>query len=388
MAAFTHPDDALRQNVEAGQDAALQKGAEHSEEVRQQYEAEKAHVNALRAQRAEVAQTGLELNRAVETNRALTQYEQATMRAVETAHRAFSNPDGTIRPDRGIDYLSEDTSLENHRQIIKSLEEFQIAQEKAAPYSSDIAAELAAQQEIASQTPQQREPVEYRDNGDGTRTVKLETGETFRGTEREVILKLGKAKIESRRHYEAKQAELNARQQQPANGQPQQQPPTNGELQQPATTPIDSDVWIREKFATSVGYANADEMMKEYRTTQEMLQEYRNQGIASTFLARNEDFPNSQEAIAALTKILETNGWEENADTLTNAHAIAVKQGMYRPLSTEEIRATNQGYQQPPRPTPPPMIRSGSPDAARPTENLWEIPLDQLRKQALAQGKS
>jgi hypothetical protein len=30
------------------------------------------------------------------------------------------------------------------------------------------------------------------------------------------------------------------------------------------------------------------------------------------------------------------------------------------------------------------MIKSGNPDMARPTMNEWEMPLDQLRKQALA----
>ena len=66
------------------------------------------------------------------------------------------------------------------------------------------------------------------------------------------------------------------------------------------------------------------------------------------------------------------------------AHALAVQNRVYQPLSQQEIAVANGYAPEAHRPAPPPMIKSGNPDSQNREENLYEIPLDVLRKKALA----
>ena len=60
----------------------------------------------------------------------------------------------------------------------------------------------------------------------------------------------------------------------------------------------------------------------------------------------------------------------ENIDNLSNAHAVAVRHGLYQPLSQEQIRASVAGPEPLHRPAPPPMIRGGNPDMSPPVDDL------------------
>jgi translation elongation factor EF-Ts len=55
-----------------------------------------------------------------------------------------------------------------------------------------------------------------------------------------------------------------------------------------------------------------------------------------------------------------------------------------QPLTQEEIAAANGYAPQVHRPTPPPIPRSNAPDNTQGQSDIWQMPLDQLRKQALS----
>jgi hypothetical protein len=226
--------------------------------------------------------------------------------------------------------------------------------------------------------------VTFIDQPDGTFDAKLVTGETFRGFKadenRDAIRKLAESKVNTRRHYE------NLVQQQ--TGQQTQQAPANAQHTDPALNAnqtFDPQAYLREETAKAFGFKDAEEMISDYGFMREQAEKYRILELSSSFHSRNQDFPNTDKAVEALEAVCRANNWDmENIENLSNAHAVAVRQGLYQPLSQEQIRASYAGPEPTHRPAPPPMIRGGNPDLARPTEDIYNMPLDQLRKQILA----
>jgi hypothetical protein len=116
----------------------------------------------------------------------------------------------------------------------------------------------------------------------------------------------------------------------------------------------------------------------------EVLEQYKNQNIVSQFFMDHPEYPNTDQANNALETIINRNGWEWTPDSMAAAHALAVQHRVYQPLTQEEIAAANGYAPQVHRPTPPPIPRSNAPDNTQSQSGLWEMPLDQLRKQILA----
>lgn len=195
--------------------------------------------------------------------------------------------------------------------------------------------------------------------------------------------------MQSRRHYEQKEAELIAKY---GNNSQQQTPPPQstaqpGQLEQPPVNENFGD-WIANEQARAFGYKDKQEMVSDWREKEQLLEKFKDQQTVSEFFMHYPDYPNTEQANAALDTIISGNGWNWTPETMGAAHALAVQNRMYQPLSREEIAVAN-GYAQPtPRPTPPPMIMGGSPDAQQSTQGPWEMPLDQLRKQALQAGRA
>ena len=248
-----------------------------------------------------------------------------------------------------------------------------------------LSSELLEQQRIAQPQaqPQPAGPlVHYVDNQNGTVTAKLETGETFTGTPQQVIVKIGESKINTRRWAEEKVAA--AQGQKPTNGQQ----PANGLQPDPglnANQPFDSQAYLREETAKALGFNDAEEMIADYRFMRAQAEKYKILELSSNFFASAPDFPNTTQAVEALEQVCRANNWDmENIDNLNNAHAVACRHGLYQPLTQEQIRASYAGSEPAHRPTPSPMIKSGNPDMARPGEDPYTMPLDQLRKRALA----
>jgi len=220
--------------------------------------------------------------------------------------------------------------------------------------------------------------------------VELETGEKFTGAAGDVLKKIGEAKVETRRHYEAKEAELKkkedavtarelALQQQTTVAQPT--PPAN---QQEA----EFQRYILDQTGKALGYQNGDEYKSHLQRVAQTAGEMENQAIAGNFLNQCQDFPNTPEAIAELSKKLDENKWDYTPQSMIAAHSLCLREDKYKPLSAEQINASwANNMQASGRQPPPPMIRGGSPDSQPAPDDAWSMPLDKLRKQALAQGK-
>jgi hypothetical protein len=425
-------DAALNAQLDITRDASIANLEQKSSEVQQQYREEKARIEDQKQRSADVVQSGI--NAALD-NRAVTaeaNFRQAVQNAQAVENAVFQHLD--MPADGRLNYNRlNGVPLNLHADIIRTSQEVLKARDvylETHPEQRDNPAlqarigedgfvkygpELQEQTAIASpdelwsmpldelrrtvQRPNQRqvnpnEPlVTFIDNTDGTFDAKLVTGETFRGFKanenRDAIRKLAESKVNTRRHYENL-----AQQQQPANGQqtqPQPQPQA-----QPANNPAVNENqsltdWFLDETAKRFGYQNGAEMVADQNAryareqqNNEILEQYKNQNIVSQFLMQTPEYPNTDQANAALETIINRNGWEWTPDSMAAAHALAVQHRVYQPLSQQEIAVANGYAPEAHRPAPPPMIRGDNPDMARPTEDLYTMPLDQLRKQILA----
>jgi hypothetical protein len=81
-------------------------------------------------------------------------------------------------------------------------------------------------------------------------------------------------------------------------------------------------------------------------------EEQENHRIASDFLTRCPDYPNTPEAEQALTVTIGKMGWQYTPETMAAAHAYAVHQGFYRPLTQDQQWAAMGIEQTQSRPAP------------------------------------
>jgi hypothetical protein len=421
-------DAGLNAQLDITRDASIANIRTQSEETRQQYRDEAARIESQKQRSAEVVQSNV--NAALD-NRAIAaeaNYQQAIHNAQAAETAAFQNLEGSLNYNR-----LNGLPLNQHADIIRTSQEVLKARDiylETHPEQRDNPAhqayigedgfvkfgpEMQAQIEIASpedarampldelrrtvQRPNQRqvnpnEPlVTFIDQPDGTFDAKLVTGETFRGFKanenRDAIRKIAESKVNTRRHYE------NLVQQQPANGQqaevqPQEQPQAQPAVEGPSLTDYLAQQTM-EGVARQFGYENSAEFVADqkarYQREQEnnaLLETYKNQNIVSQFFMEHPDYPQTPQSDAALEQIINRNGWEWTPDSMAAAHALAVQGRAYQPLSQQEIAVANGYAPEARRPTPPPMIRSGNPDTQTREENLYELPLDVLRKKALA----
>lgn len=214
---------------------------------------------------------------------------------------------------------------------------------------------------------------------DGKIEVKLETGETFAGDPLEVTAKLADSKVETRRHFEAKEKELEEKYRQPPQTQVQQPPAV-----QPTEQEKQLQDYLIEQTAKALGFTNADEYRSKLNQVVKVTAEVENQVVASNFLATCPDFPNTPEAIDAISKKLDEMGWPYDQRSMVAAHALCSREAKYKPLTTEEQNAAwEQGLRNSNR-QPPPMIQSQSPDnRGQQQPDPWSMKLDDLRKAAL-----
>jgi hypothetical protein len=408
-------DASLNEQLNITRDASIASLQQKSSEVQQQYAEEASRLQAQKQRAGELVTA--EVNAALD-NRAITaeaNFRQAVKNA-EAIENAVYQKLGS--PAEGINYNRlNGVPLNLHADIIRTSQEVLKARDvylETHPDQRDNPAlqvhigedglahygpELQEQVAIASpaelrtmpldelrrtvQRPNQRqvnpnEPlVKFIDQPDGTFDAQLITGETFRGFKadenRDAIRKLAESKVNTRRHYESL-----AQQQQPTNGQ-QTDPGLN------ANQTFDPQAYLREETAKAFGFKDAEEMISDYGFMREQAEKYRILELSSSFHSRNQDFPNTDQAVAALEAVCQANHWDmENIENLSNAHAVAVRHGLYQPLSQEQIRASVAGPEPVHRPAPPPIPPRGSPEMSRPTEDIYNMPLDQLRKQILA----
>jgi len=72
-------------------------------------------------------------------------------------------------------------------------------------------------------------------------------------------------------------------------------------------------------------------------------------------------------------------------DALEAAHALAVRYGVYQPLSAEAQAAANGYAPQSSRPTPPPLLTGSNPEISHAAISPYDMSLQDLRKAAMRQ---
>lgn len=219
--------------------------------------------------------------------------------------------------------------------------------------------------------------------------VKLETGEVFTGDPLEVTAKLADSKVETRRHYEQKEADLLSRQPEPV-VQPVVEP-NNQEAQWQA--------YILDQTAKGLGYKNADEYKAVLGKVLTATSEFSRDRATLNFQSKYPDYPNTDEAGDALVAraqkdfgvdldSLSVANPQQASAVMAAAHLSCLRDGVYKPLSAEEQNASwSDALRQSNRPHAAPMLPSSAPDSAPTSGNEWQMPLDQLRKQVLTAGK-
>jgi hypothetical protein len=227
-------------------------------------------------------------------------------------------------------------------------------------------------------------PNEITKHPDGKITAKLETGEIFEGDPLEVTQKMAEAHVSTKRWGQEWKHK--------AETPPVQQPPTQ---QQPVVDQNEAQLqnYLLTQTAKALGYENADQYKADLARVKGTTEKVNNQLVATEFLALNQDFPNTPEAIESLSKKIDEMHWDFNTQSMTAAHALLVREHAaddkkgYAPLTAEQINsAWANNMQQASRTAPPPMIHGTSPDANRANVNEpWNMKMDELRAAAIKQ---
>jgi len=213
----------------------------------------------------------------------------------------------------------------------------------------------------------------------------LETGEIFEGDPLEVTTKLAEAQVNTKRwgqkgYAEATEWKQKAEAPPPPPPKPEQQP----------LGPIDPETarWVAEASARGKGFPSLEAQQAYEKERDALAEQYKNETVSKIFLAKCQDFPNTQEATEALAKTVEENNWDFTPQSMIAAHALCLREGKYKALDEQEQQyaAGDRAAIAQQRGAPPPMIRSGAPDNNnRGQENPYAMKLEDLRAMAIKQ---
>lgn len=215
-------------------------------------------------------------------------------------------------------------------------------------------------------TPVTPEPYSVTTNEDGTVSIKLETGETFTGDPVSVATKLAAAKVNTRRHYERLAQEAATKTPKPP--EPVVEPP------QESPEEIQAREWVIEQQAKALGMPR-DQYVAAMQGMFQTARDMQINTLAASFMQRCPDFPNTPEASEALMKLQGDMNLPQTPDGLEAAHLLAVRRGLYAPLPPTPPPTA--------RPTPAPMLNTGSAPQNTTTEDPWKMDLAKLREQVL-----
>jgi len=150
--------------------------------------------------------------------------------------------------------------------------------------------------------------------------------------------------------------------------------------------------YLLDQTARALGYNSADEYKADLMRVKGTTDKVNNQLVANEFLALNQDFPNTPQAIDSLSKKIDEMKWDFSPQSMTAAHALLVRENAqdstkgYSPLTAEEVNSQwansmSQANRQP----PPPMLRSSAPDSRQQGPDPYAMKLDDLRNAAIQQ---
>jgi hypothetical protein len=217
-------------------------------------------------------------------------------------------------------------------------------------------------------------PNEIKTLADGKISAKLETGEVFEGDPLEVTAKLAEAQVNTKRWGQEWKAKAEAPPVPPTPAIPADQ--NEAQLQK----------YLLDQTAKSLGYASGDEYKADLARVKATTEEVNNNLVAASFMAQCQDFPNSKEAIDALSAKIDENHWDFSTQSMIAAHALCLREDKYKPLSAQDQNATwEQGLRNSNRGIPPPMIRSSAPDNNNSAPEPWAMKMEDLRAAAIRQ---
>ena len=224
---------------------------------------------------------------------------------------------------------------------------------------------------------------------DGKIIAKLETGEVFEGDPLEITQKMAQAHVETKRWGQTFKQEAEtlkaARATQQQNTTPPPADANEAQLQQ----------YLLNQTAKALGYDSGDQYKADLKRVKGTTEKVNHQIVAAEFMNLNQDFPNTPEAIDALSKKIDEMKWDFSAQSMTAAHALLVREHStddkkgYAPLTAEQINSSwaNQ-MSAANRTQAPPMLRGNSADTSQQGPDVYKMPLNDLRAAAIQQELS
>jgi len=225
---------------------------------------------------------------------------------------------------------------------------------------------------------------------DGNYNVELETGEKFSGDPLEVTTKLAEAQVNTKKWGQGFKAEVETL-------KAQQAAPPNNPNPNPAADPNEAQLqnYLVTQVAKGFGYNSGDEFKADLQRVKGTTEKVNNQLVATEFMNLNQDFPNTPEAIDALSKKIDEMKWDFTPQSMTAAHALLVREHStdatkgYAPLTAEQINSTwANNMSAANRQAPPPMLRSNNPETMAGNPDVYKMPLNDLRNAAIQQELS
>ena len=213
---------------------------------------------------------------------------------------------------------------------------------------------------------------------DGKLTIKYTTGEVFEGTQDEILDKVSKSNVETKKYAQQLKAEKEAA----AKPAPVVAAPTEDEQVAAA---------VAEYLAKDLGTTREGlkEQLSEMQAEKDLAKNYRE---SQKFLGLNPDFPNDEASAKKLTDTLAELGLPLTARNLSVAHADCVARKVYTPLTPEQVAAINAQQRGQastvaagtPPPNPP---AGGSARTDTGNANPYAMSMEDLKKAAMEQSR-
>ncbi len=224
-------------------------------------------------------------------------------------------------------------------------------------------------------------------NQDGTMTVEYATGERFVGDPLTVTQKIGEAHVNTKVWARQQRAQQSQQTTEPMQLNQHTAQPT----EQTASGSLADDLATRQAdaIARQLGFndlTEAKQSILEMGRVKEQVQKFEEQELAARFHATCPDFPDTEETAETVMQIISSNGWQPNLESLQAAHALAIRNRLYQPLTAEQIQIANgMAPQQQSRQAPPPMLRGNNPEISNAALSPYDMSLGDLRKAAIKQ---
>lgn len=247
------------------------------------------------------------------------------------------------------------------------------------------------------------EPYTITESPDGTVHVKLDTGEEFKGSWKEVGPKLAKSKHDSSAYAKELKAKLDA-------GAPPVVAATAAAAAQLSTelaaakTPQEIEQAHNKYFALLSSdpkkfavQALADEWGIEPEEMTSFVKDLfnnrqlqRTENVISTFRQKASDFPATPENLTKLGEFMDANEMPFNAGNMRAAWVLMKEDpsNAVKPLSPEQVtQLLTTTYAQQTGLKVPPIPQSNASPVSVPSENPWTMDMSKLREQALKVSK-